>query len=172
MKLRASDHPVSGAKLPQPTMMDGTPVNGIGTYSNLKGGEGRVPDGFVRYEPEVVVAQPKTAARGRPASVKRARMVAMVKLREACAKKKRRMRDAEEEAKVLYEEFLGETGMAVALNEVAPFACETDDEDSRVFWNELDAESAAGSVFKHCAVAPRPYVHVQGRRSRLERLMG
>ena len=95
-----------------------------------------------------------------------------VKLREACAKKKRRMRATEAEAKVLYEEFLGETGMAVALNEVAPFACEADDEDSRVFWNELDAESAADSVFKHCAVAPRPYAHVEGRRSRLERLMG
>ena len=97
-------------------------------------------------------------------------MVARVKLREACAKKKRRTRDAEEEAKVLYEEFLGETRMTVASTDVAPIACEADDVESAMFWNELDTEPTADSMFKHCAVSPRPYAQVEGRRSRLERL--
>ena len=99
-------------------------------------------------------------------------MVAKVKLREACAKRRRRRKVAEEEAKVPYDDFLGENGTTVVISEVAPNACEADDDDSRAFWDELGAESAADSLFKHCALAPKLYAQVGLKRSRLDRLMG
>ena len=170
LKLRASDHPVSGAKLPQPTMMDGTPVSGIGTYSNLEGGASQVPEGFVKYDPGM--GEQLTAnTSGTSAAEKRALMVAKVKLREACAKRRRRKRDAEEEAEDLYADFLGETVTHAGYNEVATDACEADDNDSRVFWEKLGAESVADSVFRHCAKEPTRFAQPGSKRSRLNRLM-
>ena len=171
LKLRASVHPVSGAKLPQPTLGDYTPVSGMGTYSNLKTGDTPIGDGFVKYVPDLA-KQPTTVARGIPSAEKRALIFAKVKLKEACAKRRRRRRAADEEAKVLYDELLGDAYATAVYYEGEPVECDIDDDDSRVFWEELGAESAADSLFKHCAKAPRLYAQVGSKRSRLDRLMG
>ena len=158
-------------KLPQPTLMDGTLAGGMGTYTNLKGGVCRVSDGFVEYVPRAA-EQSMRATRGMPASEKRALMATRVRLREAEAKKRRRRKLAEEEAKELYDDFLGETEGTGGMAEVEPNACEVDDDESRAFWDKLVAESGSDSLFEHCVDAPAVYTRGMVRRSRLERLTG
>ena len=92
-----------------------------------------------------------------------------MRLREAGALRRRRQREAEEEARVLYDDFLGGGTPAVACVEVAG---EADDDESRIFWDDVGAESAAEILFRNCAGAPKHYASTGPKLSRLDRLVG
>ena len=79
--LRASVHPVTKLQLPQATWLDGSAIEGAGTYSRRQSGEQRGDDeDFVRYVPEVLpVAVPRNGA---SAAVKRDRLLLKVRARE------------------------------------------------------------------------------------------
>ena len=102
--------------------------------------------------------QVNPVVRGLPAIEKRALMVAKVRLKEASAKRRRRKRDAEDEARMLYNDFLGDRVTVVCSHVVEVDACDADDEECKSLWDEISTQSAADSLFKHCAKAPDMYV--------------
>ena len=171
LKLRASVHPVTDTQLPESMTMDGTPVHGLGMYSNLKRGESQTPEGFVRNFPDLR-EQRASVECGTSSAMKRAIMAAKVKLREASARRRRRKRDTDEEAKALYEEFLGEPVTVAVDHEVGIDEGEVDDDASKVFWEKIGTESATDSLFRHCAKEPPRFAQLGPKRSRLDRLMG
>ena len=123
-------------------------------YSNLKRGESQAPEGFVRYCPDLK-EQRASGECGTSAAMKRAVMAAKVKLSEASARRRRRKRDTDEEAKALYEEFLGEPVTVAVDHEVDISEGDVDDDASKVFWEKLGTESVTDSLFRHCAKDPR-----------------
>ena len=159
---------MSGLRLPRATWLDGTPVAGTGTYARLGGAGGLKPEDFVAYAPEAVMRAPPVVG-GKSAPKKRALMEAKVRLKEAGAARRRRQRDAEEEARTLYDDLLDEGTPAVACEEVAS---EADDNESRIFWGDVGAVTAAEVMFRNCAGTPKRYANTGPKRSRLDRLIG
>ena len=171
LDLRAGLHPVSSTKLPQATTIDGIPVHGLGLYANLKRDDGPVPEGFIKYEP-IREEQRVPVGSGNSSAMKRALMEARVKLKEASGRRRRRKRDAEEEARDLYEDFLGETMEARSDHGVNAIEDDVEDDASRVFWDELGADITASSIFKNCVMEPARFAQRGPKVSRLDRLMG
>ena len=88
---------------------------------------------------------------------------------------------AEEEARSLYDDFLGEKPCKVLPSSGSPssptVACdevtgEADDNESRIFWDDVGAVSAAEVMFRNCAGTPKRYANTGPKRSRLDRLTG
>ena len=92
-----------------------------------------------------------------------------MRLREVGASRRRRQREVEEEARAVYDDFLGGGTPAVACVEVAG---EADDDESRIFWDDVGAESAAEILFRNCAGTPKHYASTGPKPSRLARLVG
>ena len=107
--LRASVHPVTKLQLPQATWLDGSAIEGAGTYSRRQNGQQRGDDeDFVRYVPEVLpVAVPRNGA---SAAVKRDRLLLKIRAREVRRCKLLRRETVEAEAREVYAEFIGSEG--------------------------------------------------------------
>ena len=81
--LRAGIHPVTFARLPEATKVNGEPLQGDGVYARLKQTSSEVtPENFVRYVPELFPA-PRPPLNGRTAVDKKRQMLGRVKFKEA-----------------------------------------------------------------------------------------
>ena len=165
--LRASVHPVTKLQLPQATWLDGSAIEGAGTYSRRQSGEQRGDDeDFVRYVPEVLpVAVPRNGA---SAAVKRDRLLLKIRAREVRRCKLLRREAVEAEAREVYADFIGSEGTSdpASCSPCGPVEVETDESS---FWESI-VPKLAESRFGH--VCETPQGHSRGcKPSRMQRLL-
>ena len=168
MKLRAGLHPVSLCRLPEAVWPNGSPVVGNGKYARLGTNcDAVVPEGFVPYIPEEF-SSGATETHGRSAAEKNATRVAKVRKREKARRRRLRILDVEMDAAELYQEFVGHDGI---LADEGMQTNPGDDEDARVFWDNL-LPIPSTDRFRHCACSPRDVIYRGAKKSRLDRLGG
>ena len=171
--LRAGLHPVTFARLPEATKVNGEPLQGDGVYARLKQTSSEVtPEGFVKYIPEVFAPPPRLSHR--TADEKMRQRLGRVKLKEAIeARRVRKSRKAEakREARILYENFVGcgDEAIEEVVNPKSPEqAGGCSDEE---FWNELT--EIEPPVLRAHRLVEEPWQHTQriAKPSRMQRLV-
>ena len=134
--LRASIHPVTKERLPQARWLDGSLIEGTGTYLRLRTVESEeLPDGFVESKPmELKTTKPTMPEGGRKAAEKRRRLLARIRTKGKLRTRKLREQDAEAEAAELYADFLGQE---VDAYDKECRLCSRDELEAEEFWMNL-----------------------------------
>ena len=179
--LRAGLHPVTYARLPETTKLNGDRLQGDGVYSRLKQTNSEAEsEKFMRYVPEIF-APSRPQLSGRTAEDKRRRMHGRIKFKEASeARRLRKLRSLEAiiEARILYENFVGcDVAEVGTMGNPKPCeeaelcqVCEANGGSDEEFWNGLcEVRPPAPRADSH---VKRPWECIQrtAKPSRMQRL--